>query len=80
MLKLSVLTYALAAGFTDYPVFIAPDNVVEAVTARGPLLELIVRCPDGTGILSYSKIEALFCSSKHVCFADWRAAVADTCR
>lgn len=79
MLHAAVLTYGLAASFTEYPVFVNPNAVVEAYTDRGPIIELIVKCPRGTGILSYSKIEGLYCSSKNVCFRGLRPAVRDTC-
>ena len=38
----------LAAGFTLYPGSKTPDARIEAITDRGPIKELIVRCPVGT--------------------------------
>ena len=79
MLKLAAVGLALAAIYTDYPAFLKRGGVIEAYTDRGPIIELIVRCPVGTGIMSYSKIEHLYCSSKLKCFAQLTSAVSDTC-
>ncbi len=73
------LMLALAAIYSDYPAFLKRGGVVEAYTDRGPIVELIVRCPAGTGIVSYSKLEKLYCSSKLDCFSGLKAAVARTC-
>lgn len=65
--------------FSDYPGFVDPTAAVEAYFDRGPILELIIKCPEGTGIVSYSKIERLFCSSKRDCFASLKSASKRTC-
>lgn len=57
----------------------APDARVEATTDRGPIIELIVRCPKGTAIISYSKMERLFCDPRLVCNADKEAVIRRTC-
>lgn len=57
----------LASLTTIYPGKSAGWGPVEAVTDRGPIYELIVRCPNGTAIMSYSKIERLYCSPRHAC-------------
>jgi hypothetical protein len=80
LIKLSAVGLALAAIYTDYPAFLKTAGVIEAYTDRGPIVELIVRCPVGTGIMSFSKIERLYCSSKFNCTVELQAAVADTCR
>ena len=79
MFKLAAAGLALAAVYTDYPAFLKSGGVIEAYTDRGPIVELIVRCPAGTGILSYSKIERLYCSSKHGCFSRLKPALDETC-
>ena len=79
VIKLAVLGLVLAGSYTEYPAFTRRGGVIEAYTDRGPIVELIVRCPVGTGILSYSKIERLYCSSKHDCFPHLHPAVARTC-
>ncbi|MCB1520585.1 MAG: hypothetical protein KDJ37_08415 [Hyphomicrobiaceae bacterium] len=76
------LYFAMAATgtiFSDYPVFVNPHATVEAWTDLGPIVELIVKCPAGTGIVSYSKIDRRFCSSKHACFSNLSSARHDTC-
>jgi hypothetical protein len=80
LLKFSAIGLALTAIYSDYPVFLKNAGVIEAYTDRGPIVELIVRCPSGTGIMSFSKIERLYCSSKFKCTAKLQTAVADTCR
>ncbi len=79
MLQLAATGLAMTAIFSDYPAFLKRGGVIEAYTDKGPIVELIVRCPEGTGIMSYSKIERLYCSSKMRCSAALRTAVADTC-
>lgn len=79
MFKVAALVLALGTSYSDYPAFVRPGIVVEMFTDKGVVIELVVRCPDGTGILTYSKAEALFCSSKHQCFRGLSLAVDDTC-
>ena len=79
----------LAANFTAYPSFgdrgiatprKAERNArIEATTDRGPIVELIVRCPTGTAIISYSKVERLYCGPTHVCNRQINRAVSDAC-
>ena len=79
MIKIAAAGLAMAAIYSDYPAFTKRGGVVEAYTDRGPIVELIVRCPVGTGIISYSKLEKRYCSAKLDCFAGLKAAVARTC-
>jgi hypothetical protein len=79
MLKLAAVALTMTAIYSDYPAFLKRTGVVEAYTDKGPIVELIVRCPVGTGIMSYSKIERLYCSSKHKCTPKLQVAVANTC-
>jgi hypothetical protein len=79
MLKVAAIGLALAAIYSDYPAFLKRSGVVEAYTDRGPIVEMIVRCPQGTGIISYSRIDNRYCSSKMHCFDRLNAAVAETC-
>jgi hypothetical protein len=79
----------LAANFTAYPSFgdkgiatprKAERNArVEATIDRGPIVELIVRCPSGTAIISYSKVEKLYCGPKHTCNRQITRVVNDAC-
>ena len=38
-----------------------PIPRIEAMTDRGPIVEIIVQCPAGTGIMTYSRMEKRFC-------------------
>ncbi len=80
MLNVAAVGLALVAVYSEYPSFIKRGQVVEAYTDRGMIVEMIVRCPAGSGILSYSKVERLYCSSKHMCTKQLQPAVDDTCR
>ena len=50
-----VLAVVLATNFTTYNFDGGPLPRIEAVTDRGPILELIVHCQSGTAIITYSK-------------------------
>lgn len=69
-----------AASFTEYPSFVRPGALVEAIVDRGPIKELIVRCKDGTGILSYSKIEKTYCTPDWRCGPGLDRAIGRLCR
>ena len=79
MIKLAMAGLVMTAIYSDYPAFLKRAGLIEAYTDRGPIVELIVRCPTGTGIMSYSKLEHLYCSSKFKCTPHLQAAVANTC-
>ena len=79
MFKVAAIGVALAAIFSDYPAFLKQGGVIEAYTDRGPIVEMIVRCKTGTGIISYSKIDRKYCSSKMTCSASRDTAIAQTC-
>lgn len=89
MLTATVIT-VLATGFTSYPGFgdrlpVAPPAAatsarIEAVTDKGPIVEMIVKCRNGTAIISYSKIERVYCSPRLACKRDLGAVVGDSCR
>jgi hypothetical protein len=88
MLLASTLIVTLA-GYTAYPTYGDRSGVqpraalaqprVEATVDRGPIVEMIVRCPSGTAIISYSKMERLYCSPKHACSRALGSIVARTC-
>jgi hypothetical protein len=61
---MTVSALLVASTFTIYPPPEGPRPRIEAITDRGPILEMIVHCRKGTGILSYSKIERLYCSPR----------------
>ena len=74
-----VLGFVSAATFSDYPGFLQPGTRVEAIVDRGPVSELVVRCDRGTGILSYSKIEKVYCTPDHRCGRGLDAAIGRLC-
>ena len=84
-LVLSVLAVPAHAGFRAYPGFLDPYAKVEMVHDKGLMMEITVRCrrkANGAispGILSYSKVERLFCSSKGRCTTSPVRAARDTC-
>ncbi len=84
MLNITVLAAAIST-FSAYPGFLDHRAVVEMTTDKGLVVEIVLRCgiaDDGSispGIMSYSKVEKLFCSSKHQCFGDVKKAISDTC-
>ena len=71
---------AVSATFSIYPGFVEPKSPLEMVRDLGPVLEITVKCPLGTGILSYSKIERLFCSPDLTCYGDINQAIRKTCK
>lgn len=80
MIKVAAVGLVLTAIYSDYPAFVKSGGVIEAYTDRGPIIEMIVRCPAGIGIVSYSKVDRRYCSSKLDCFSGLEAAVARTCK
>ena len=78
-------TAVSAKSLSLYPGFIDEDAVVEMTTDKGLIVEIVLRChrkADGkvsAGIMTYSKVEKVFCSSKLRCFADAERAFDDTC-
>ena len=79
-----IATSAQAEGFRTYPGFVDRNGTVEMVHDKGLMLELHVRCDIrrgkvGAGIMTYSKVERLFCSSRHRCSRDPIRALRDTC-
>lgn len=85
----TITSLIVAANFTAYQTFgdrgitipRAAGNQprIEATTDRGLIVEMIVRCPKGTAIISYSKIERKYCSPKFVCGGSLAAIVAKSC-
>ncbi len=69
----------LAGTFTIYPGPALQDDQVEAVTDRGPILEMIIRCARGTAIISYSKLERLYCDPQLACSTSRASVIGRTC-
>ncbi len=70
---------AVSATFSVYPGFVKPKSQVEMVRDLGLVLEVTVKCPLGTGILTFSKVEKVFCAPDLVCYRDLQAAIRKTC-
>ena len=79
----------LAVNFTTYPALgdrppAAPREVqataqIEAMVDRGPIVEMILRCPSGTAIISYSKIERRYCGPAGGCDGEISRVVMRAC-
>jgi hypothetical protein len=79
----------ILAAITSYPTagdrgLVKPPSIeraprVEAALDRGPIVEIIVRCSDGIAILSYSKVERLYCTPKHQCQRSMALTVSRSC-
>ena len=79
MLKL-LATAAAAGNFATYPGLDDPGARVEAVLDRGLIFELIVRCEEGTGIISFAKTDRKYCLPSGRCTTSFDLAVRRLCR
>lgn len=78
--------YALAVstGLTLYPAFgdrgdPPVDANLEAAVDKGLIYELVIGCEQGSAILSYSKVERLFCTPYRGCTKSAQKAFARAC-
>ena len=78
-MSLWLVVAAAAGSYVEYPAFLHPGARIQAVLDRGPIYELIIKCPEGTGILSYSKVEHLYCTPVRGCTANLKTAITRTC-
>ncbi|MEP1208508.1 MAG: hypothetical protein ABJM29_10975 [Rhizobiaceae bacterium] len=81
---LTLLAPAQAGNFNLYPGFYDRDTFVEMTSDKGLIIEIVLRCERQgnrvkAGIMTYSKVEGLFCSSKMLCTSDAEKAADDTC-
>lgn len=77
----SMLATANAASvFTLYPGFIEPKFAIQAVSDKGPILEMIISCKPGEGIISFSKIDRAFCVPDATCYPKLKPAIRHLCR
>ncbi len=85
MLKILLIAAAVTSNFITYPGFNHPASIIEMTTDKGLILEIVLRCgrkPNGqvsSGIMSYSKVEDLYCSSRNRCYTNPKKAVEETC-
>ena len=75
---------AVATGFSLYPAFgdrgYPPiDPRIEAAIDKGLIYEIIIGCGNGTAIVSYSKVERLFCTLHDGCMPSSKQALAYAC-
>ena len=88
----ALILAAVAAGFTTYPGFgdkpepAAPQPTqiqhglkIEALVDKGPIVEMIIRCGGHTAIISYSKIEKLYCGPNQACDPVLARTLEPTC-
>lgn len=85
-LVLGIVRYsdAEASNFSLYPGFTDRDSFVEMTTDKGLIVEIVLRCErEGNkvkaGIMTYSKVDRMYCSSKMRCTRDALDAADDTC-
>lgn len=85
MIKALLIVAASTGNFISYPGFDRPENIIEMTTDKGLILEIVLRCGRksngqiSSGVMSYSKIERLYCSSRNNCYTSAKKAVAETC-
>ena len=78
-LRQSQPTFRSILGFRDR------NAIVEMTTDKGLIVEIVVRCRRkangqvSPGIMTYSKVERLYCSSKNRCTRSADRAFEDTC-
>jgi hypothetical protein len=76
----STVPYVEYPSFNARPMVNADRARVEAVTDLGPVQELIVKCPTGTAIVSYSKIDKMFCGAGNQCSVSLPIMVRKVCK
>ncbi len=84
VLSLVAYNVAEAGNFILYPGFTDRDSFVEMTTDKGLIIEIVLRCERKgnkvtAGIMTYSKVDRMFCSSKMRCTRDAEKAADDTC-
>lgn len=71
---------AASVAFSDYPGVLSRNQPIEATIDKGLVVEIIVRCGGrSAGILTYSKVDRLFCDSALRCHSRLAAARRATC-
>lgn len=85
MIKVFLVIAATTSNFISYPGFNHPENIIEMTTDKGLILEIVLRCGRNSngqissGVMSYSKIERLYCSSRNNCYSNAKKAAEETC-
>ncbi len=74
-------SYALlASSFTTYQAFVFPGATIEARIDKGLIVEMIVGCPSGAGIITYSKAEGIYCGPDFACSRSIEPVIERLCR
>jgi hypothetical protein len=76
----STAPYVQYPSFNARPMVNADKARVEAITDLGPVQELIVKCATGTAIISYSKIDKMFCGAGNQCNVSLPIMVRKMCK
>lgn len=79
----------IAAGFVAYPSTgdrgiatppaAAREHRIEMTHDKGLIVEMVVRCARGVSIISYSKVDRMYCSPRLECRRDLAAVIARSC-
>ena len=80
----SASTGPVPGDVITYPGFVEDGMEVEMVVDKGLTQEILLRCDvrggrNISGIMVYSKIDDLFCSSQNRCYRDVEVAASETC-
>ncbi len=81
----SLTAASATSNFSLYPGFSDRNALVEMTTDKGLIVEIVLRCSRTksgqvkAGIMTFSKVEKLYCSSKNRCFSAPERAFDDTC-
>lgn len=67
-------------GYIHYPAFDRPGGRVELAHDKGLIVEMVVRCRRGAGIVTFSRVEGLYCGPDHRCATSFRQAADRLCR
>ena len=79
-MKLFLLASAAVGNvFTLYPGFIEPKSDIQMVTDKGLVLEMVIACRPGEGIISFSKVDRAFCLPDATCYKSIRPAIDNLC-
>jgi hypothetical protein len=79
MMQMTLITALLATNFTLY---LGPNNAtpqIEAITDRGLILEMIVKCSSGNAIITYSKVEKVYCGPRRACSGNQATVIQRAC-
>lgn len=87
-MKLAFVATVVAAGFSAPSVrertIVVPPPIAEAAPVemtvdRGSVVELTVRCRNGTAIVLYSKVDRQFCAAHGPCSPNYAEAARHGC-